>query len=64
MKIKIIKEKINYLKIQIDDFSIYYNKKEKYSRFLSINNIINNRNYCQFEKNENNSIYNKDTFKK
>ena len=64
MKIKIIKEKINYLKKQIDDFSINYNKKEKYSRFLSINNIINNRNYCQFEKNENNSIYNKDTFKK
>ena len=64
MKIKIIKEKINYLKKQIDDLSINYNKKEKYSRFLSINNIINNRNYCQFEKNENNSIYNKDTFKK
>ena len=64
MKIKIIKEKINYLKKQIDDFSINYNKKEKYSSFLSINNIINNRNYCQFEKNENNSIYNKDTFKK
>ena len=60
MKIKIINDKIDLFKKQIKDFS---QKKGQYYRILSINNIINNRNYCIIE-NENNSIYDMETFRK
>ena len=63
IKIEIIKEEIACLKKQIDDL-LANNKKGQYFRKLSINNIINNRNYCIFENNENNSIYDKETFRK
>ena len=63
MKIKIIKDKIEYIKKQIEDLSAN-NKKDKFSRILSINNIINNRNYCLINNNDNNSIYDKETFRK
>ena len=61
MKIKIINDKMNLIKKQIEDFT---QKKGKYYRILSINNIINNRNYCIFNKNENNNMYDMETFKK
>jgi len=45
IKIKIIKSQIELIKEQIEDFS--KNKiNGKYYRIFSINNIINNRNYC------------------
>jgi len=60
MKIKIINDKIDIIKKQIEDFN---QKNGKYYRILSINNIINNRNYCIFE-NEHNNIYDIETFRK
>ena len=60
MKIKIINDKIDLIKKQIKDFS---QKNGQYYRILSINNIINNRNYCIFE-NENNNICDMETFRK
>ena len=62
-KIKIIKDQIEYLKKQMENL-LANNKKGKYYRILSINNIINNRNYCLFDDIENNSICDKDTFRK
>ena len=62
-KIKIIKEQIEFIKKQIEDL-LGNNKKGNYYRILSINNIINNRNYCLFDDNENNSICDKETFRK
>jgi hypothetical protein len=62
MKIKIIKEKIEFLKEQKEELSTN-NKKGKLFRLLSINNIINNRNYCLIDNN-NSNIYDKDTFRK
>ena len=63
IKIKVIKEKIIYINKQIGDL-LANSKKGHYLRTFSINNIINNRNYCLFEDNENNSIYDKETFRK
>ena len=60
MKIKIIKDKMDIIKKQIEDFN---QKNGKYYRILSINNIINNKNYCIFE-NEHNNIYDIETFRK
>ena len=62
-KIKIIKDQIEFLNKQMEDL-LANNKKGKYYRILSINNIINNRNYCLFDDNENNSICDKETFRK
>ena len=62
IKIKIIKEKVEYLKKQIEDLSTN-NKKGQLFRLISINNIINNRNYCLIDINDN-SIYDQDTFRK
>ena len=62
-KIKIIKDQIEYLNKQMENL-LANNKKGKYYRILSINNIINNRNYCLFDDIENNSICDKDTFRK
>jgi len=61
MKIKIINDKMDLIKKQIEDFT---QKQGKYYRILSINNIINNKNYCIFDKNENNIIYDMETFRK
>ena len=63
IKIKVIKEKIICINKQIGDL-LANSKKGHFLRTFSINNIINNRNYCLFEDNENNSIYDKETFKK
>ena len=64
IKIKIIKSQIDIIKDQIEDFS--NNKKNgKYYRIFSINNIINNRNYCSNNNNEdNNFLYDMDTLRK
>ena len=62
IKIKIIKDKIEFLQKQKDDLSTN-NKKGKLFRLISINNIINNRNYCLIDNNDN-SIYDKETFRK
>ena len=64
IKIKIIKSQIDIIKDQIEDFS--NNKKNgKYYRIFPINNIINNRNYCSNNNNEdNNFLYDMDTLRK
>jgi hypothetical protein len=59
IKIKIIKAKIDFLQRQKDDLSTN-NKKGQLSRLISINNIINNRNYRLIDNNDN-SIYDKET---
>jgi mediator of RNA polymerase II transcription subunit 21 len=59
IKIKIIKDKIDFLQRQKDDLSTN-NKRGQLSRLISINNIINNRNYCLIDNNDN-SIYDKET---
>ena len=61
MKIKIMNDKIDLIKKQIKDFS---EKNGQYYRILSINNIINNKKYCIFDKNNNNNIYDMETFRK
>ena len=63
VKIKVIKEEIDFIKKQIDDL-LANNKRVQYLRIFSINNIINNRNYYIFDHNDNNSIYDKETFRK
>ena len=58
IKIKIIREEIETLKIQMEDFS--KNKENsKYYRLYSINNIINNRKFCN--NSDNNIMFNIDT---
>ena len=54
MKIKIMNDKIDLIKKQIKDFS---EKNGQYYRILSINNIINNKKYCIFDKNNNYNIF-------
>jgi len=65
MKIKIIGEKIEYLKKQMSDFSSK-KKNGKYYGTYSINNMINNNNYCIINNinKENNAIYDMETFRK
>ena len=64
IKIKIIKGQIELIKAQIGDFT--NNKLNgKYYRTFSINNIINNRNYCFNNNNEDNNIlYDMETLRK
>ena len=58
IKIKIIREEIETLKIQMEDFS--KNKENsKYYRLYSINNIINNKKFCN--NSDNNIMFNIDT---
>ena len=63
IKIKIIREQINLIKKQMEDFSLNKNNG-KYFRVFSINNIFNNQNYCVYNKNANNIIYNTETITK
>lgn len=58
IKITIIKEQIQTLKNQMEDFS-NYKENSKYYRLYSINNIINNRKY--YKNNDNNIMYNIET---
>ena len=58
IKIKIIREEIETLKIQMEDFS--KNKENsKYYRLYSINNIINNKKFCN--NSDNSIMFNIDT---
>jgi hypothetical protein len=64
MKIKIIKDQIDFIKKQIEDFN--KNKENgEYYKIYSINNIINNRNYYLYNiNNANNNISDLETFRK
>ena len=63
MKIKIIGEKIEYLKKQMSDFSSK-KKNGKYYATFSINNMINNNNCVINNNKENNIIYDMETYRK
>ena len=64
MKIKIIGEEIQFLRKQMGDFSSK-KKNGKYYGLFSINNMINNNNYCIMNNNkENNAIYDLETYRK
>jgi hypothetical protein len=64
MKIKIIKDQIDFIKKQIEDFN--KNKENgEYYKIYSINNIINNRNYYLYNINSaNNKISDLETYRK
>ena len=64
MKITIIKDQIDVIKKQIEDFKLNKNKGD-YFRMYSISNIINNRNYYLYNiNNANNNISDLETFRK
>ena len=63
MKIKIIQEKINVIRAQIEDFK--ENKENgEYFRLYSIRNIINNRNYYLYNINNENNFSDLGTLRK
>ena len=63
MKIKIIKDQIDYIKKQMEDFKLNKEYGEYYKMF-SISNIINNKNYYLYNINNGNNVSDMETLRK